>query len=55
MLRRKIKQGKSHIMTGKCHLEIPISEKELFVTRMYQRCETRRCLEEYSRQSHLEV
>ena len=55
MLRRKIKQGKGHIMTSKYHLEITVSEKEVFVPRMYQRCETRRYLEEHSRQSHLEV
>ena len=55
MLRRKIKQGKGHIMTSKCHLEITVSEKEVFVTRMYQRCEARRYPEEHSRQSHLEV
>lgn len=53
MLRRKIKQGKDHIMTSKCHLEITISEKEVFVTRMYQRCETRRYLEEHSRRATL--
>lgn len=55
MLRRKIKQGKGHIMTSKCHLAITISEKKLFVTRLYQRCETGRYLEEHSKQSHLEV